>query len=79
MSIVRYDHKLAEGMAEAVEHGDEIRCMEFFEHLIVEGLITLDMKRTPQSMLDSYLRTIQGHRALQAWAKDEAIEEALAG
>lgn len=78
MSIIDYDRGYMKGLLEGIEDGDEVISLEFFEHLIVEGLISVDMHRTPMSQVDSYLRTIQGQRAVGAWAKAEAVDQAMA-
>lgn len=78
MTIINYDRDYMRWLLEGIEDGDEIITMQFFEHLIVEGLISIDMHRTPMSQVDGYLRTIRGQRAVEAWAKQEAIEEAMA-
>ena len=76
--MIKYDRKLAAGLAQAVEDGDEVRRTEFFEHLLREGLIGIDMKRTPEHALTAYLGTLEGQRALQAWAREEAEAEEMA-
>ena len=78
MSIIDYDKGYMRGLLDGIEDGDEVISMMFYEHLIVEGLISIDMHRTPMSQVDGYLRTIQGQRAVEAWAKEEAIAEAMA-
>jgi hypothetical protein len=78
MTIIDYDRELMRGLIEAVEDGHECRSREFLECLIVEGSITLDMWRQPMAQLSDYLRTTKGQRALEAWARAEAIEEAMA-
>jgi len=78
MTIINYDREHMRGLLDGIEDGDEIITMMFYEYLIVEGLISIDMHRTPSSQIDGLTRTIQGQLALQAWAKQEAIEEAMA-
>lgn len=77
MTIVSYDRGYMRGLIEAVEHGDDVRRVEFFEHAVIEGLVTPELNRTPDQQIDAYLRTALGQTALASWAKSEAIDEAL--
>jgi len=74
--MIDIDRKLVAGLIEAVEHGEEVRTLEFFEHLVVEGHMLLDINRTPLNQVLDYIRTLRGQRVLEEWARSEA--EALA-